>query len=76
MLKLPEPVPVEEIVTCPLPLSGDIIIFDPANNWVTPPFNAYDALVALLTTPITLEPVIYEALVAFKAYEALVDALA
>jgi hypothetical protein len=40
---LPEPVPVEEIVTWPLPLNGDIVIFGPANICVTPPLSANDA---------------------------------
>ena len=44
MLKL-RPPPVEEIVTWPLPVVGDKVILEPANNWVTPPFEAYDALV-------------------------------
>jgi hypothetical protein len=42
-LKLPEPVPVEEIVTWPLPLNGDIVIFGPASICVTPPLSANDA---------------------------------
>jgi len=45
VLKL-EPPPVELIVTWPKPLVGDNVIFGPASNWVTPPLEAYDALIA------------------------------
>lgn len=38
--------PVEFIVTAPTPLTGDIEILVPGIICVTPPFNAYEAVVA------------------------------
>jgi len=36
-------------VTCPKPFVGDRVTFGPANNCVTPPFKAYEALTAFWT---------------------------
>jgi len=47
VLKLEPPPAVELTVTCPNPFIGDSVIFGPANSCVTPPFKAYDAVVAL-----------------------------
>jgi len=44
------------IVTCPKPFVGDKVMFGPASNRVTPPFKAYEAVVAYEAVP-NKEPV-------------------